>query len=233
MNILFTMMNFSPRNIFFLQPEAPKKAQPNFRESLYTQHKNGTSPPQSQPVQQPMPDSDGQFSEKSPAPILDKSGGDPSAYLFPSLQSMFFSAQNNISSQAGSLPLNVNHIKCGPSGKLEENERDDCQSSHGFKKQRLHSYKGDAQMAPCQTDHICESKATPESKQRRFQQTRRALARSGLLGVTMRTAQLMHDNKILEREIMQLQKDTEALLRAEMKQRDPDTLAKRTDVPIS
>ncbi len=51
-------------------------------------------------------------------------------------------------------------------------------------------------------------------RKKRFNRTRDALEKSGLMGITLKTADLLKSNQSLEREIMDLKKETEKLLQA-------------------
>ena len=51
-------------------------------------------------------------------------------------------------------------------------------------------------------------------RQKRFNRTRDALEKSGLMGITMKTADLLKSNESLEKEILKLKKETEILLQS-------------------
>ena len=59
---------------------------------------------------------------------------------------------------------------------------------------------------------------TPDLRRKRFLRTRQALEKSGLLEITMQTANLINENKVLDNEIEQLKRDTELLLRSVLQQ---------------
>ncbi len=48
----------------------------------------------------------------------------------------------------------------------------------------------------------------------RFLKTREALENSGLMGVTIKTANLVKNNEILEKKLAELKRDTQKLLKA-------------------
>lgn len=59
-----------------------------------------------------------------------------------------------------------------------------------------------------------DSTATDSSKQKRFSNTYNILSKSGLLGITMRTKQLIKENRRTQSQLQQLQEQTDLLLEA-------------------
>ena len=55
---------------------------------------------------------------------------------------------------------------------------------------------------------------TDTDRKKRFNRTRDALESSGLMGITMKTADLLKKNESLEKEILKLKRETESLLKA-------------------
>ena len=55
---------------------------------------------------------------------------------------------------------------------------------------------------------------TDNDRKKRFNRTRDALESSGLMGITMKTADLLKKNESLEKEILKLKRETESLLQA-------------------
>ncbi len=64
-------------------------------------------------------------------------------------------------------------------------------------------------------------------RKRRFNRTRDALERSGLMGITMKTADLLKSNETLERDIDKLKRETEQLLQAVLKNPGNEHLKER------
>lgn len=75
------------------------------------------------------------------------------------------------------------------------------------------SYSHDYQTAMSNSSDT-ESTATDSSKQKRFSNTYNILSKSGLLGITMRTKQLIKENRRTQGQLQQLQEQTNLLLEA-------------------
>ena len=59
-----------------------------------------------------------------------------------------------------------------------------------------------------------DSPSVNNDRRKRFNRTRDALEKSGLMGITMKTADLLKSNESLEQEILELKKETETLLQS-------------------
>lgn len=177
----------------------------------------------------------------APNPAMPSSStGPPAANSFPSvflyqdytsmmgLNQMMVQQARRAANHAPNLPMNEDQMQQA----LKPSPSPQPHSKRGF------SFSGKRSFASAPADCTDQSKSRrmgspgyePQSdsgiyatevvcgdRKRRFNRTRDALERSGLMGITMKTADLLKSNETLERDIEKLKRETEQLLQAVLK----------------